>query len=862
MPKLPMSEISASSTLVNAPMLSNTAGPDAFGANVGRALEQVGTAIGQGGQVVGKIAKEEIERKRTEDVANKVASTDWLSKELALRNEVDEDATDYHQLAVERYRETVDQTADTIDDDNTRMAYRQQMLSQLPNIAARSAAYEFTVKADRSKENANVALSSLQNKIMADPTMYDAYKKQGMDVIAARPNMTASLKAGMLQQWSMDSAKRRFDGLMNNAKTQQDYDTIEAELKGKGDVDWQSEMMPRDFEDTLNKVGAARRAQQTQQNADTKSALKVLEERDDDPTNLIPQEELMKAGRMAAQSTDPEARVRYGRIARNQDIIKSERKLTPAQLRTQMEKNKENPVGVDSTPPEVATAVNAAAVAYDVNASYIQVTRGKESAGNPNAKNPNSTATGSGQFIDKTWLDLAKDPAVASALGVTPSMTDAEILALRKDDAKSITATAILAKKNRSFMEPILGRAVTDVELYGAHFLGAPEAVRFVKMLEANPDTVAADVFPKAAEVNKPVFYKDGKPLTLGQVYDGFARPFVGAVASAAYDDNQVRKNMLDKMETALAGPDALKFAASVGVVQLTPLDQEGGFSARASAVQTASEYYGRTILPFTSDELAYANKIVEEGNVEANLSLMGDIQSMGPKTAKAAYAQLKVKSPAFAHAGSLELDGEPTVAADIVRGAKRMKENPSLLTGLDFRPEQATADFEATIGPALQRVAPAERQGVQEAAVAYLVETKGAAGKKYNKSDYQAAVKSVLGNRLDLVNGEKTYLPKGITGRDVERTLSHMTVQDYVAMSSTGEAPLHADGSVADPGEIDDEGVFRAIGDDKYIVTDSSGAFLWTGKTTPEGYPEKYIIELKPERIRNILARKIVAQR
>jgi len=33
---------------------------------------------------------------------------------------------------------------------------------------------------------------------------------------------------------------------------------------------------------------------------------------------------------------------------------------------------------------------------------------GAESGGDPNAKNPNSSATGAGQFISSTWLDTIK----------------------------------------------------------------------------------------------------------------------------------------------------------------------------------------------------------------------------------------------------------------------------------------------------------------------------------------------------------------------------------------------------------------------------------------------------------------------
>jgi hypothetical protein len=43
-----------------------------------------------------------------------------------------------------------------------------------------------------------------------------------------------------------------------------------------------------------------------------------------------------------------------------------------------------------------------------------------------------SSATGVMQFTENTFLNLAKQPSTANALGVTPDMTDAQILELRK----------------------------------------------------------------------------------------------------------------------------------------------------------------------------------------------------------------------------------------------------------------------------------------------------------------------------------------------------------------------------------------------------------------------------------------------
>lgn len=877
MPQLPISQITARSTLVNAPVGQNTAGPDAYGAGIARAQSNLAAAAGAAGNVAFDAAQEEAARKRKEDIANTDAktSTDWLAEEHKLRSEVDADATDYPQLAAERYRQVIDTNADGIADDKTRMEYRQQQLEKLPSIINRAGEYQDVVQKQRAKDNANASLGYVQNNILQDPTNFDQYNTQANNIIDALPNVPANIKAGMKLQSGYDNANKRFEGLLLTAKTPQDYATLEAELRGKGDRDWKALMLPRDYEDTFNKINAAKKIQQTKIESQVKGALKTLEDRDADPQNLIPQDEMTKTADMVAQTSDAESINRFHRIARNQEIVKSEGKLTPEQLRLNIERAKQTEATPTPLPPDLVTIADKAANDYGLSPSFLHVVAGTEFGGELAKKNPDyakknplegSTSTGLLQFNDATWWGtkdkpgLLRDPDVAAALGVdTSKMSDAEVLALRADPKLQLIAGAILGKRNKAYMEPILGRPVTDAELYGAHFLGAPEAVRFIKATQANPEAIAADLFPAAATANANVFQnKKGDKLTLEQVYDNLARPFTGAVSRMAYDDNQVRQKMLNKMETELSGPDALKYAAGVGVIPpLIPLDQPGGFTSRPYMVKTASEYYGRRIDPFTTDELAYANKIVEEGNVDASLKLMADVQSMGPQTAQAAFSQLKFKNPAFAHAGLLATQGDPAVAQEIVRGAKRMKENPSLLSGLDFGDgSKASVDFESAIGGSLAQLPAQDREGVKQAALAYLVETKGAAGKEYNSTDYKAAVNTVMGGRIGEVNGYKTFLPKGMTSLDMQRMLERMDLWDYVSMSTVAITPKYADGHILDPKDVEHELKLQAIGDNKYRLKNSDDNYFLTGRLTPEGLPERYVIEITPERARQIIER------
>lgn len=94
-----------------------------------------------------------------------------------------------------------------------------------------------------------------------------------------------------------------------------------------------------------------------------------------------------------------------------------------------------------------------------------------ESRGDANAKNELSSATGSGQFLDATWLDMvrATRPDLAE-------MDDGDLLDLRSDNTLSREMVARLAGRNAT----VLARhclPVTAGTLYLSHFAGGAGAV-------------------------------------------------------------------------------------------------------------------------------------------------------------------------------------------------------------------------------------------------------------------------------------------------------------------------------------------------------------------------------------------------
>lgn len=107
---------------------------------------------------------------------------------------------------------------------------------------------------------------------------------------------------------------------------------------------------------------------------------------------------------------------------------------------------------------------------------------GVESGGDPGAKNPNSSATGLGQFIESTWLSLFKKYFPDRASG----MTDAAILMLREDANLNRKMVELYLHENAMQLQKA-GVAITDANLYLAHFLGPGGAISLLSAPRGTP---------------------------------------------------------------------------------------------------------------------------------------------------------------------------------------------------------------------------------------------------------------------------------------------------------------------------------------------------------------------------------------
>jgi hypothetical protein len=145
-----------------------------------------------------------------------------------------------------------------------------------------------------------------------------------------------------------------------------------------------------------------------------------------------------------------------------------------------------------------STAVSSGTVAGDAFAVVKSRIGVVESGGNNRAKNPNSSATGTYQFVSGTWLKLYK-----SRFG-SQGLSDGQIIAKRADSKlQEILMTDLMNANGKALRDG--GHAVDAGNLYLAHFAGSAGAN---KLLRADPNTSARAVLGDAVIKANPFLAK------------------------------------------------------------------------------------------------------------------------------------------------------------------------------------------------------------------------------------------------------------------------------------------------------------------------------------------------------------------
>jgi hypothetical protein len=182
----------------------------------------------------------------------------------------------------------------------------------------------------------------------------------------------------------------------------------------------------------------------------------------------------------------------------------------------------------------VESAIQRASSATGVDFSFLMGTAKRESGYNPNAKAGTSSASGLFQFVDQTWLSTLKkhgskygyaryadliQQGSDGKFRVSGDEARKAVLGLKLDPHAASLMAGELASDHASYLRGRVGRSPTAGELYAAHFLGPQGSARLIEAVNAQPGASAAAMFPDAAAANRTIFYRNGRPATVSEVY-------------------------------------------------------------------------------------------------------------------------------------------------------------------------------------------------------------------------------------------------------------------------------------------------------------------------------------------------------
>jgi hypothetical protein len=197
----------------------------------------------------------------------------------------------------------------------------------------------------------------------------------------------------------------------------------------------------------------------------------------------------------------------------------------------------------------VEAAIQTASQATGVDFSFLLGTARRESGYDTGAKARTSSAAGLFQFVDQTWLATLKKHGAKYGYAryaelisqggdgryyVSGAEARKAVMDLRLDPHAASLMAGELAADHASYLRGRVGRDPTAGELYAAHVLGAQGSARLIEATQRSPHAEAAQMFPDAAAANRAIFYRNGRPATVSQVYANLTRGNAEPVAAPA----------------------------------------------------------------------------------------------------------------------------------------------------------------------------------------------------------------------------------------------------------------------------------------------------------------------------------------
>jgi hypothetical protein len=187
----------------------------------------------------------------------------------------------------------------------------------------------------------------------------------------------------------------------------------------------------------------------------------------------------------------------------------------------------------------VEAAIQRASEATGVDFGFLLGAARRESGYDPRARAHTSSAAGLFQFVDQTWLATLKRHGAKHGYAryaelisqnadgryyVNGSEARQAVMDLKLDPHAASLMAGELASDHASYLRGRVGRNPTSGELYAAHFLGPQGSARLIEAAQRTPAASAANLFPEAAAANKAIFYREGRPASVAEVYANLTR--------------------------------------------------------------------------------------------------------------------------------------------------------------------------------------------------------------------------------------------------------------------------------------------------------------------------------------------------
>lgn len=874
--------------------------PDMFGAQVGDAQirggqqeQAAGMAMGAAITGLGVAAGnyfEADEKKRNESAtASGVANYDFTGDFIAMKKTGAKNGETFAQSVSNAYDSKVDKYVEGMLNETVRVRVKNHLMGQKPRFIDAAEAFSNTAAVANDRQQADGGLITQLNATEADPSIdtYNDALQKGLDIINTRPNILDHEKGAMRKKYAEDLALRRFQGLIRGANDDPvALGAIETELTTKGSP-WQSVLSDEGFTRVLDKVTSMKRTASSQESTAARAVLQTFADRNAkgeiiDPVELsIGQETIGKAKNSTILS-------QFAKIQAQQAIFRDHRVMPLDQQRDKIAEYRKTK-GVTGLPAPIQAgisegfALTGGQISTDYLAGMVNFEYGQNIASGDYGKGtghvgadgkPTSDAVGVAQFTSPTWRNTVR--AHAEELGVSAGATDAQIDALRTDKTEAgatrqIKAAALHALDNKKILESSLNRPVNDGDLYFAHFLGAGGAVRFLQAATQNPNALATTSVDAAqVAANKPVFYDEqGRPRTNAQVRGFVTQGTINSVSYVGFAKVQAAEMVLHNTIRDLKD-DPVTFAQKTGNFgDVGDMSTVEGVARRGVVIGQMAEFYKMPtseIKPLSKTEAETFGNKARDGTTEETLGVMMQIQALkNPEAVRAANKQIGEKDSVFGRAAGLafEQPDQFNVAADIIRGEKRMKTDKDVVAMLGTE-QDVQAAFTAVVGKALAGTTHGTE--IRKAAMAHYVErqyAKGDAKSVLNKALFEESVQAVLGGgghpggkAIENVNGVPTVLPNGLSGGEFNDALKRATPADYMtALSKWGTPPRYQDGAVIKPSEIASQGKFEAIGGGEYRIKMDDGSYALSA-AYKDGSADFYVFRGDPAHLKQMAAR------